>query len=411
MKWNPSRFFLTVVIALLPIGVLTILVYLSFGTLTTKDTGLLSIILTILSIIFAWVLSHLYSASSHAKAIDEVKSAHQENLQTYALKAAEKVTNLSDQLNKLSIYLEEELGNADYETAEESLRAKEERLHSAIHMIGMLKSINDTGLSDWEGVIGEQLEERREEREEREEELRDLVERMEKLWAANASADEAHSDIQVGRQLEILQKDVRALMAGVGGVSMTVHAPRKKIRRDLEKSCPICGGTVSYRQRAKGNSYKLVECASCKAKLMSKYSKPDDDFVLVKREEVPESINCPECGVEARFDLDNYPSSMTRLECDKCGAELRVTRTPNNRMKVVSRPVLRSELTEERIEEVRKLLPEQPWPKDTHKEIAEKLGYTNSIVSKAIAELIRRGVYKHQIDGVLYEFVQVSPKK
>jgi len=113
MKWNPSKIFLTTVIILFIAGVLGVLLYLSTGELTTRETGLLSTILTILSVIAAWVVSHLYSSSGHAKAIEEVKGAHQENLQTYALKAAEKVTNLSDQLNKLSIYLQEELENTD----------------------------------------------------------------------------------------------------------------------------------------------------------------------------------------------------------------------------------------------------------------------------------------------------------
>jgi hypothetical protein len=40
---------------------------------------------------------------------------------------------------------------------DEALQAREERIESAIHLIRTLKSVNDTSLSDWEGVIGDEL--------------------------------------------------------------------------------------------------------------------------------------------------------------------------------------------------------------------------------------------------------------
>lgn len=385
----------------------SLLIYLSTGELTTKETGLLSTILTILSVIAAWIVSHLYSTSSHRQAIEEVKSAHQENLQTYALKAAEKVTNLSNQLNKLSIYLEEELENSDYETVEESLRAREERLHSAIHMIGMLKSINDTSLSDWHGVIGEQLEEQREEREEKEEELRELANRLETLWGSQLIG--ASSDHHLQQQLDVLQKDMRLLMAGVGGVSVKLHKPRKKVRREVEKVCPVCGNNLMFQQRARTNSHKAIECTGCNNSLVSKYSKDNDDFIIVKREEVEETINCPDCSEKIIIALDNYPSTSNTTKCDSCESSIRVVRLPTCEVKLTSRPAPSIKLTEDIISEVKNLLPNQPWPKDIHKEIADKLNYSNSLISKATKELIRQGLYKEQIDGKLYELIEVEP--
>lgn len=406
MKWNPSKIFLTSVIVLFVVGVIGILIYLSTGELTTRETGLLSTILTILSVIAAWVVSHYYSTSSHRQAIEEVKTTHQENLQTYALKAAEKVTNLSNQLNKLSIYLEEEIENTEYETVEESLRSREERLHSAIHMIGMLKSINDTSLSDWQGVIGEQLEEQREEREEKEEELRELVIRLETLW--DSQSIDSSTDYRLQQQLDALQRDIRLLMAGVVGVSVKLHKPRKKVRRNVEKKCPICGNDLSFQQRARANSHKAIECPSCNNKLVSRYSKDDDDFIVEKREEVNETINCPDCNEEITFALDNYPSTSKSMKCDNCASSIRATRLPNGEIKLSSHPAPSIQLTDEIIDEVNKLLPKQPWPKDIHKQIADKLCYSNSLISKATKELIRRGLYKEQIDGKLYELVEVE---
>lgn len=58
-----------------------------------------------------------------------------------------------------------------------------------------------------------------------------------------------------------------------------------------------------------------------------------------------------------------------------------------------------SGIEEEMVQEVRALLPTQPWPVGIHKEIAGKLGITNSQASKCINKLIRRGEFKHQSDG------------
>ena len=104
---------------------------------------------------------------------------HNENLRTYALKAAEKVNNLSEQLNRLSLYLEDDL-------QEESnySESSNQRIISAIHMIAMLKSVNDTSLSDWQGVIGEEIEEHRKEAEEREIILTNLMDKVERLWGS-----------------------------------------------------------------------------------------------------------------------------------------------------------------------------------------------------------------------------------
>lgn len=54
---------------------------------------------------------------------------------------------------------------------------------------------------------------------------------------------------------------------------------------------------------------------------------------------------------------------------------------------------------EEVISLVRNELPEQPWAKGVHKEIAQRLGLSNGKVSSAIDVLILRGVFRDQVDG------------
>ncbi|MCA0906058.1 AIPR family protein [Ruegeria marisrubri] len=57
------------------------------------------------------------------------------------------------------------------------------------------------------------------------------------------------------------------------------------------------------------------------------------------------------------------------------------------------------QVTEELLEQVNSLLPQQPWPVGTHRDIAEKLECKPGLVSAAIQELIASGKWKQQQDG------------
>ena len=116
-------------------------------------------LLTILSFVVSYLISNYFAEISYKKAIDEVQEQHLANLRTYALNAAEKVGNLSNELTRLSLYLQQEL-DYDEENLEMANHALYERITSTIHLINTLKSVNDTSLSDWRGVIGEELKRR-----------------------------------------------------------------------------------------------------------------------------------------------------------------------------------------------------------------------------------------------------------
>ncbi|RYZ91266.1 MAG: hypothetical protein EOP06_07045 [Proteobacteria bacterium] len=64
----------------------------------------------------------------------------------------------------------------------------------------------------------------------------------------------------------------------------------------------------------------------------------------------------------------------------------------------------RFSITELQIEAVRKLLPPQPWPKGTHIRVCEQLSLNKRQYNTAIDELMKKGVFKQQIDGSLYEY-------
>jgi len=76
--------------------------------------------------------------------------------------------------------------------------------------------------------------------------------------------------------------------------------------------------------------------------------------------------------------------------------------TSNNEFgkKIKRKPIY---IEQDTLELIRQQLPEQPWETGIHKKVAEKLGLRNKIVSLAIRVLIKRGVFKQQINGILIE--------
>lgn len=141
--------------------------------------------------------------------------ARRHTFRTYALKAAEKVTNLSKELSRLSTYLQEELQYTEYRSAEEELFAKEGRIESAIHILGSLPSINDTSLSEWQEVIGAELDEQRQTEEVRAEALGELTDRLAALERASTENVPVTEDLEI----KALKCEVRALVADINGIS------------------------------------------------------------------------------------------------------------------------------------------------------------------------------------------------
>jgi predicted Zn finger-like uncharacterized protein len=384
----------------------------SAGDLSNRESALLGILVTVLSVLASWVITHMYSASQHENAIRDVKEEHRNNLQTYALKAAEKVNNLSNELNKLSIYLEEELNYTEYRSAEEELVAKEERIESAIHLIRTLKSVNDTALSDWEGVIGDELDQRREEKEEKEEEVKELIQRVEALIESQrldfAGTQKYTKTMQ--QQIESLKRELRLATFQLSDTTIPKRIRKKEPRQDVLKECPVCKSHVNYTQRPSIRSVKIVSCKECNAKLVSTYSERDG-FSLRVRVNEDITAHCPACSAENIVSLDIVPGVNVQVSCSSCHRTFTVVRTIGG---IESKPlVITSQgpaapaaamvvYSEELINRVRDALPPQPWPKGTSHKVAVGLDIPQKLVTRAIQELIRRGIFLLQIDGTLY---------
>lgn len=402
-----QNFIKGLVVILFILGILLCIYFISSSDLSGREGSLISIILSIFSILATWIVTHMYSESQHKKAIEEVQEFHRTNLQTYAKKAAEKVNNLSNELNRLSAYLYEELDRSDIENVNKLLLSREERMSSAIHIVNSLKSVNDTALSDWEGVIGDVLDKQREEKEEQEEEIRDLIERLQGLSEIQYDSSRASQDRTeiLKKEVDALRRDMRSIITGLGLSQVKLRKSKRKAKVDVVLECIECKTPMEYRQRPKSNGYKSLKCASCGAELISRYNE-NQGFFFELRRTVSENATCPECEHVYTCNLNNLPGSTVELTCDNCQTQLCISRTIRGINIKIKGPQpskrISEKIKEEDLKTVQDLLPQQPWPKGVHRVVAEKSGLSNTTVHRAIQKLIQRGIYKPQIDGKLF---------
>lgn len=397
---NPSakkhQFVLIVILTMGLAFIVAVLLLISLVELSNRETTLLGTVLTLISVGIGWGVSHYYAGEDKKAAVAEIRDFEQRNLRTYALKAAEKVTNLSKELNRLSAYLQEELQYSGYRNADEELFAKEERIESAIHMLESLRSINDTSLSDWQGVIGEELDEQRELAKEQAQALRALSER---LSAVEGAATVVATSLGENAEIDEIKKQIRALATDMSGGSF--RTKQRPNYQQIESNCPACHSTITYGQRAKEGDRKAIQCKNCSTNLISIYH-DEIGFKLKVRESLSESITCPDCSASQTARVDEWPTASTTVVCVSCRVPLRVSRSGDGlRVAAVNsdRPV--DILSPEFIEAVRHALPAQPWPKGIHQVVADRLATRPSLVQKAIQHLIRGGIFKDQVDGVV----------
>jgi cold shock CspA family protein/biotin operon repressor len=88
-------------------------------------------------------------------------------------------------------------------------------------------------------------------------------------------------------------------------------------------------------------------------------------------------------------------------ETDQLPAILRLAETVPPQSPPTVSPAQPATLSEDLLEQVRMLMPAQPWPTGSAAIVADKLGMSRSQVGKATQELIRRGVFLDQQEGVL----------
>lgn len=386
-------------------GGITVLIFLLIGYLlfssdiNNREAGLISLLLTILSFVVSYLVSNYFAQETYEKAIEEVKEQHLANLKVYALNAAEKVGNLSNELTRLSIYLQQEL-EFEEDNLEMANHALSERIESSIHIINTLKSVNDTSLSDWRGVIGDELNEQKEEQLEREFEIKELVSRVEDL--VNKS-NHNHKQVDNSKEIREIKQELSLVLNSVSGNVVTKRTSSKPVKVDVENKCPHCETELHYKQRQNEKSFKPIRCSHCGKRSTARWNSKNG-FYLEGEEQVDEKVKCIWCSEDVNIQFSNVPHTTTICSCPKCSGQMKIATTTNGFKidKYGNNPAKKNPLTPELLIEIEKLLPAQPWEKGTHKEIAHQLEIPEYVVASAITKLIEVGKFFPQVNGVVY---------
>lgn len=332
--------------------VVGIVIYLGNNDLSNRENILFNILLTIFSVITSLIISHFYFDASNKKTLSEIKKDYENNLRLYARKAAEKVANLSNELTRLSIYLQTDIDSD--ENPQSELLIKDEVIKSAVHIIGTLKSVNDRSLSDWRGVIpDEEITEQNEIIEERESEFKEFLNEYRQVLEATPSRmyiENHEENDDVRKEIKALNQKIESFATSVLGTpAITTRGANPRAQREMvTNQCPVCNNTLTYKQRPLKASIKEITCKKCSTKLYSKWS------------------------VKSGYEVSATPPDKVPID-------------------------------EDTLELVKSKLPAQPWPKGTSKKIGDELDIAPSQMRRYTDELIKRGVFKVQIDGVLYE--------
>jgi len=178
-------------------------------------------------------------------------------------------------------------------------------------------------------------------------------------------------------------------------IAQSARSENKAIRME----CPACHLKFTYQQKMhKNDRIKAIKCPGCGKRLYLEQT--SGEFTLKLRKSVPEKVLCP-CGEINIVRVDPVIGSSVIQNCKSCGEQLRVYRTKQG----VQRKLVRLQspkLTDEFLQTVKKGMGSQPWPHGRAEEVARQLGVPEGLVRIAVQMLIRKGVFKPQIDGILY---------
>ncbi len=368
----------------------------SVDDLSVRETTLFSTALAVLSMAVSWLITDIYSEKSKVSALEEAKKFHNESLRTYVVNASEKVNNISNELNKLSVRLK-----YMKTTGDDSLYTStvfKERVASITHIIETLKSVNDTTINDWRGVIGEEIKNfKQKEEEAKKKEIENLLIRIENLELINENDDDSAllALTETRKHLDDLLSDT--------GLVLNVDEKIKRVTRQ----CPKCRTVFGYDQHTRENNIRQLRCPKigCNVNLISNYDEFEDKISLIEPEIEKIEADCQYCHETLSVWLPIHDKAQNSEKCN-CGNIIKLKREDDSIQESHSMTAsIQIEIDEDFLEKIKNLLPPQPWEKHIHKKLAKEVGVSNSVAHKAIKELILNGTFYNQIDGELYKKV------
>jgi transcription elongation factor Elf1 len=370
--------------------------------LSNRETVLLSVFLTFVSFLLSWLITHYYAEQQYLDSLKKETEAHKNNLKMYANKAAEKVNNLSKELSRVGLYLKEGLDSQDTGDLRYDMLYLEGRVCSAVQMIDTLKSFNDTALSDWQGVIDDILEQRKKEEQITHENIMLLTKQLyeaEQMFRKPGS--EQSSQEMLAKELQLIKSDLLSALDSMGVRIAAPRVPRAKPQQVIMLKCPDCGCDIPILARFI-NKNKMLTCGNCHSSLSATST---DGVISLMRADIVESVtDCPKCGHENMVSVFNKLGSSKNTICSNCGTPYSCHVSNLGVVASINQKLIEDEAYKENIiEQVRQCLPAQPWPAGVHQMVAKKLSLTPSRVSWAIHELIKRGIFMPQKDGVVLQ--------
>lgn len=341
--------------------------------MSPRESQVVGVLTSILSALLSWFVTHLYSTQERRNAIDEVKKVHEERLKTYALNAVEKVENLSSQMEMVLENLDSTLEQVSGETQTETLLI--ERLRSVYILLDVLRSTNNTFVTDWRGVIGEEL--RREE----------ALEVKIQLLRDQLAVQELERDRVPSMESTLLQAEQEILkqIADLQSKKQFSTLPRRRAFRESgEVECCYCSQpfSVNFKASRKARYYR---CPHCGQYLNVEHPQPDT-FVPRPIPHSDKTIKCPVCGHNYAQTLPGAVGLCVESCCPRCDHEFSLALT-------TSGPVShnfygkRLVLTPKFVALVAKQLPEGKRTTEDVERAAGRFGCPMELIREALEQL------------------------
>lgn len=363
--------------------------------LTSTESVLLGILLSSASMLASWLVTHLYSQMSLRDTIKQATDSNTENIRSLGVRAAEKVLNLSNELQRLVDSLTTALEDAeDMEGIKQPTMLLRERILSAIHNLETLKSMNDTFLSDWRSVIGAEIERQHV----LENQIESLTNELHKQIRERAliRANVVSPDDLAAIQSRIEETEQR-LTEKISALPFKVHPKSTKPRKeDIIAPCASCDTQMGIRLRLRKGAKKLIKCATCdNYSLVRVLDDGELDVVHIPMYEY--TGVCPMCSSEITEQVPDHAGATVSTTCESCDVQLLLSKSSGGANLRIPKGS-RREMPQKLVDAVHDRLPQRPWPTHIHKSIATELGVSNSVATKIIGNLIEQGHFPIEIE-------------
>jgi hypothetical protein len=134
----------------------------------------------------------------------------------------------------------------------------------------------------------------------------------------------------------------------------------------------------------------------------------DDEFLMLQDilDNKKDHENECELSISGKIRQVKVYSKLVKAYVRKSNAVFKKVEEPEVKVKVKKAPTPPNILDEILLELIQNKLPKQPWPTGIHKVIASEINVSNHLVSLAIQQLISKGIFMHQINGVIIDNVK-----